>query len=138
MPPLHDPIPYDRVAHLMTDAEPSQQSSVLHDAWRDYAAKAAHPYAWRTFARYARQHVMETGAWARHRRAAEKLTPWQSVARASPRVIVLGPYAALRVRGGALEIEHGLHDARKTIRIDIDAEPKPRAADSDDVGHAFQ
>jgi CRISPR-associated endonuclease Cas1 len=31
------------------------------------------------------------------------------------------------VRGGALEIEHGPHDARQTIRIDIDASPKPRA-----------
>jgi len=31
----------------------------------------------------------------------------------------------LRVRGGALEIEHGPHNDRVTIRIDIDAEPKP-------------
>ena len=28
----------------------------------------------------------------------------------------------MRVRGGALEIEHGPHDDRRTIRIDIDAE----------------
>jgi CRISP-associated protein Cas1 len=56
-----------------------------------------------------------------------KLTPWQDGARASPRVLVLGAYAALRVRGGALEIEHGPHNDRQTIRIDIDAEPKPRA-----------
>ena len=41
-------------------------------------------------------------------------------------MLVLGAYAALRVRGGALEIEHGLHDDRVTIRIDIDAEPKPQ------------
>jgi hypothetical protein len=33
---------------------------------------------------------------------------------------------ALRVRGGAPEIEHGPHDDRRTI-IDIDAELKPRA-----------
>ena len=46
-------------------------------------------------------------------------------ARASPRVLVLGAYAALRVRDGALEIEHGPHDDRQTIRVDIDAEPKP-------------
>jgi hypothetical protein len=32
-----------------------------------------------------------------------------------------------RVRGGALEIEHGPHSDRQTIRIDIDVEPKPRA-----------
>lgn len=41
-------------------------------------------------------------------------------------MLVLGAYAALRVRGGALEIEHGPHDDRKTIRIDIDVELKPR------------
>ena len=69
---------------------------------------------------------METGDWSLDR-GKEKLTPWQDGARASPRVLVLGPYAALRVRGGALEIEHGPHDDRQTIRIDIDAEPKPRA-----------
>jgi CRISPR-associated endonuclease Cas1 len=33
----------------------------------------------------------------------------------------------LRVRGGALEIEHGPQNDRQIIRIDIDAEPKPRA-----------
>ena len=43
MAPIHDPIPYDRVAELIGDAEPSQQSAVLHDAWRDYAAKAVAP-----------------------------------------------------------------------------------------------
>src|SRR5271165_2725395 len=56
-------IPYDRLAELIADAEPSQQSAVLHDAWRDYAAKAARPYAWTTFAQYARQHMMDAGAW---------------------------------------------------------------------------
>ena len=69
---------------------------------------------------------MESGDWSLER-GKEKLTPWQDGARASPRVLVLGAYAALRVRGGALEIEHGPHDDRQTIRIDIDAEPKPRA-----------
>ena len=68
----------------------------------------------------------DAGAWSL-KRDKEKLTPWQDGARASPRVLVLGAYAALRVRGGALEIEHGPHDDRQTIRIDIDAEPKPRA-----------
>jgi CRISPR-associated endonuclease Cas1 len=122
----HDPIPYERVADLIGAAGPSQQSAVLHDAWREYAAKAAHPYAWTTFAQYARRHVMDAGAWSL-KRGKEELTPWQDGARASPRVLVLGAYAALRVRGGALEIEHGPRDDRKTIRIDIDAEPKPRA-----------
>jgi CRISPR-associated endonuclease Cas1 len=82
------------------------------------------PYAWKTFAVYAREHLIQTGDWSPER-GKEKLTPWQDGARASPRVLVLGAYAALRVRGGALEIEHGPYDDRITIRIDIDAEPKP-------------
>ena len=122
--PSHDPIPFNRVAELIADIDPSQQSAVLHDAWRDYAAKAVRPYAWKTFALYARQHMMDAGAWSL-KRGKEKLTPWQDGARASPRVLVLGAYAALRVRDGALEIEHGPHDQRRTIRIDIDGEPKP-------------
>src|SRR5208282_1216112 len=124
MAPIHDPIPYERVAELIGGAEPSQQPAVLHEAWSEYAAKAARPYAWSTFALYARNHLIETGNWSL-KRGKEKLTPWQDGARASPRVLVLGAYAALRVRGGALEIEHGPHDDRRTIRIDIDAEPKP-------------
>jgi CRISPR-associated endonuclease Cas1 len=120
------PIPYNRIAELIGAAEPSQQSAVLHDAWRDYAAKAVRPYAWKTFAQYAREHFIEVGDWSLER-GKEKLTPWQDGARASPRVLVLGAYAALRVRGGALEIEHGPRDNRQTIRIDIDAQPKPRA-----------
>jgi hypothetical protein len=124
--PLHDPIPYDRVAELIGAADPSRQSAILHGAWRDYAAKAARPYAWRTFALYARRQLAQTGDWSLER-GKEKLTPWQDGARASPRVLVLGAYAALRVRGGALEIEHGPQDDRVTIRVDIDAEPKPHA-----------
>jgi CRISP-associated protein Cas1 len=124
MPPLHDPIPHERLTELIANAEPSRQSTVLHDAWREYAATAARPYAWTTFAQYARQHMMDAGAWPL-KHAKEKLTPWQDGAPASPRVLVLGAYAALRVRDGALEIEHGPHDDRRTIRIDIDAEPKP-------------
>ena len=120
----HDAIPFDRVAELIGEAEPFRQSAVLHDAWREYAAKAVRPYAWKTFAQYARVHFKETGDWSPER-GKEKLTPWQDGARASPRVLVLGAYAALRVRGGALEIEHGPHDDRATIRIDIDTEPKP-------------
>jgi CRISPR-associated endonuclease Cas1 len=126
MSPLHDPIPYDRVAELIGEAEPARQSAALHDAWREYAAKAARPYAWKTFALYTRQQLMQSGDWSLER-GKEKLTPWQDGARASPRVLVLGAYAALRVRGGALEIEHGPHNDRQTIRIDIDARPKPRA-----------
>ena len=126
MVPIHDPIPHERVTELIGGAEPSQQPAALHEAWSEYAAKAARPYAWSTFALYARDHLIETGDWSL-KRGKEKLTPWQDGARASPCVLVLGAYAALRVRGGALEIEHGPHDDRKTIRFDIDAEPKPRA-----------
>ena len=111
---------------MIGEADPSRQSTVLHDAWRDYAAKAVRPYAWKTFALYAREHLMEAGDWS-FERGNDKLTPWQDGARASPRVLVLGAYAALHVRGGALEIEHGPHSDRRTIRIDIDAKPKPRA-----------
>jgi CRISPR-associated protein Cas1 len=126
MPPLHDPIPYERVTELIAAVAPSQQSAFLHDAWRDYASKSARPCAWKTFALYTRRRLMQSGDWSPER-GKEKLTPWQDGARASPRVLVLGAYAALRIRGGALEIEHGPHDDRKTIRIDIDVEPKPRA-----------
>jgi CRISP-associated protein Cas1 len=38
----------------------------------------------------------------------------------SGRVLILGPCAALRVRRGALDIEHGTGDVKKAIRIDID------------------
>ena len=78
------------------------------------------------FALYARRKLIQSGDWSLER-GKEKLTPWQDGVRSSPRVLVLGAYAALHVRGGTLEIEHGPHDDRVTIRIDIDAEPKPRA-----------
>ena len=124
MPSLHDPIPYSCVAERIRTSEPIGQSAILHDAWRDYAANAVRPYAWKTFAFYVRRQLMRSGDWSLQR-GKEKLTPWQDGARASARVLVLGAYAALRVRGGALEIEHGPHEERRTIRIDIDAERKP-------------
>jgi hypothetical protein len=104
----HDPVRYDHIAELIREAEPSRQSAVLHDAWREYAATAARPYAWKTFAQYSRQQLVQSGDWSL-KRGREKLAPWQDGARASPRVLVLGAYAALRVRGGALEIVHGPH-----------------------------
>jgi CRISPR-associated protein Cas1 len=124
--PLHDPISFDHVAELISEADPAQHSAVLHDAWREYASKSASPYSWKTFALYVRRQLIQSGNWS-SKRGREKLTPWQDGARASPRVLVLGAHASLRVRGGALEIEHGPHGDRVTIRIDIDAEPKPRA-----------
>jgi hypothetical protein len=41
-------------------------------------------------------------------------------------VLVIGPDAALRVRGGALDVEHGSGKDRVRVRIDVD-EPKPAA-----------
>jgi hypothetical protein len=41
-------------------------------------------------------------------------------------VLVIGPDAALRVRGGALDVEHGFKPDRVRVRIDID-QPKPAA-----------
>jgi hypothetical protein len=41
-------------------------------------------------------------------------------------VLVIGPNARLRVRGGALDVEHGSADERVRLRIDVD-EPKPAA-----------
>jgi hypothetical protein len=51
---MRDPIPYDHIAELIGDAEPSQQSAVIHDAWRQYASTASRPYAWKTFSLYTR------------------------------------------------------------------------------------
>jgi hypothetical protein len=42
------------------------------------------------------------------------------------RVVVLGSNAALRVRGGALEIEHG--PARERIKVKIDIDDRPPCA----------
>ena len=83
MPPLHDPIPYDHIAELIGEGEPARQSATLHDAWREYAAKAVRPYAWKTFSLYTRQQLMQSGDWS-SKRGKEKLTPWQDGARASP------------------------------------------------------
>jgi CRISPR/Cas system-associated endonuclease Cas1 len=42
-----------------------------------------------------------------------------------PPVLILGSDAALRVRQGALDIQHETDDGRKTLRIDVDVDPKP-------------
>ena len=124
---MRDPIPYDRIAELIGDTEPSRQSAVLHDAWREYAATAARPYAWKTFSLYARQQLMQSGDWSL-KRGKEKLTPWQDGARASPRVLVLGAYAALRVRGGAWKSSTGpTTTARRSALIST---PSPSRARS--------
>lgn len=123
---MRDPLPFERVAEFIDEADPSRQTIALHEAWREYAANSARPYAWKTFAVYARRHFVARDEWS-FDRGKEMLTPWRDGARASPRVLVLGANAALRVRGGALEIEHGLRAERETMRIDVDAQPKPRS-----------
>ena len=53
--------------------------------------------------------------------------------RAQP-VIVLGAEASLKVRGGALVIEHEPRGEREAIRLDVDMEPKPLAILFDSKG----
>ena len=52
----------------------------------------------------------------------------------NPAVLVLGAYASLRVRDGALNIIHGPYDDKQTLRIDIDASPKPHTILFDSYG----
>ena len=82
MPPVHDPIPYGRVADIIADAEPSRQSAVLHDAWRDYAARAVRPYAWKTFAKYAASILLGDGATGRPTRQRRRSSHHGRTARA--------------------------------------------------------
>jgi hypothetical protein len=100
------------------------------DAYRHYAASAARPYARATFAQKL----------SRARTRARRLSPLLVEARAPDRsparalravdmggpVLVIGPNAALRVRGRALVAEHGLKPDLVRVRIDVD-QPKPAA-----------
>jgi hypothetical protein len=47
--------------------------------------------------------------------------------------LILGPCAALRVRRGALDIEHGTNGSKQAIRIDID-DSKPHTILFDSYG----
>ena len=164
-----DPIPFDRVAAIVATASPSREANALHDAWRDYAGTAARPYAWGTFAKYLRRHLRQragpplsdpieaerpavpapvsarAGAGKskppdRAKTRSGPLTRWQTEAPASPRVLVLGARANVRVRGGGLEIEHGARNAagevseRVALRVDIDARTRPDAILFDGAG----
>ena len=100
------------------------------DAWRAYAASAARSCARSTFAQKLSR------ARTRARRLSpplvEKRPPGRRPARAlraldtGGPVLVIGPNAALRVHGGALDVEHGFKPDRRRLRIDVD-EPKPAA-----------
>jgi hypothetical protein len=98
------------------------------DAYRRYAASAARPCARATFAQklsHARTKAGRLGPLV-----VEARPPDRSPARAlraldmGGPVLVIGP--ALRVRGGALGVEHGLKPDRVRVRIDVD-QPKPAA-----------
>jgi hypothetical protein len=104
--------------------------STAADAYRGYAASAARPCARSTFVQklsHARTRagglappVIQTRLPARPRARAFRA---RSISGA---VLVIGPNAALRVRGGALDVEHGSGKNRVHVRIDID-DLKPAA-----------
>jgi CRISP-associated protein Cas1 len=100
------------------------------DAYRHYASSAAQPCARATFAQKLSR------ARTRARRLSPPLVDTRPPARPPVRalraldvgcqVLVVGPEASLRVRGGALDVEHGFKPDRVRLRIDVD-EPKPAA-----------
>ena len=100
------------------------------DAWRTYAAAAARPCARATFAG-ALSRTRVSGslpiAVKRERNLKRGVSGHEIRKRAGAApVLVIGPDAALRVRGGALDVEHGSGKDRVHVRIDVD-EPKPAA-----------
>ena len=108
------------------------------DAYRHYAATAVRPYARATFAGALSRARISAGlpiavnamgnlkrGVSGHEIRKRAGAPDRSRAQAGP-VLVIGPDAALRVRGGALDVEHGSGKDRAHVRIDVD-EPKPAA-----------
>src|ERR1700733_10302547 len=108
------------------------------DAWRAYAATAVRPCAPATFAGALSRARVSGGlpgavnavrnvkrGVSGHEIRKRAGAPDRSRAKAGP-VLVIGPDAALRVRGGALDVEHGAGEDRLHVRIDVD-EPKPAA-----------
>ena len=98
------------------------------DAYRRYAASAARPCASSTFAQ--KLSFTRTRATRLSRLTVETRPSGRPPVRAliatgvGGPVLVIGPNAALRVRGGALDIEHGFKPDLVRVRIDID-QPKP-------------
>jgi hypothetical protein len=93
------------------------------DAYRRYAASAARPCARATFAQRLSRARTRAGALP----IVETRSSDRSPARAlGAMVLVIGPNAALRVRGGALDVVHGFKPDLVRVRIDVD-EPKPAA-----------
>jgi hypothetical protein len=100
------------------------------DAWRAYAASAARPCARATFAQKLSRARTRAGRLAPP--VVETRPPGHPPARALRAmdmgclVLIIGADAALRVRGGALDVEYGSGKDRIHVRIDVD-EPKPAA-----------
>jgi CRISPR-associated protein Cas1 len=100
------------------------------DAWSAYAASAARPFARSTFAGALSRARVSAGLPIAVKRGGNLKRgvgghEIRKRAGAGP-VLVIGPDAALRVRGGVLDIEHGFKRDRVRVRIDVD-QPKPAA-----------
>jgi hypothetical protein len=100
------------------------------DAWRAYATTAVRPCARATFAGALSRARVGAGLpiAVKHERNLKRGVSGHEIrkrAGAAP-VLVIGADAALRVRGGALDVEYGSGKDRVHVRIDVD-EPKPAA-----------
>jgi hypothetical protein len=128
-----DPVDAALIVERITKGE-----TTAADAWRAYAATSVRPYARATFAGALSRARVSAGVTiaVKHERNLKRGVsghqirkragaPDRSRAQAGP-VLVIGPDAALRVRGGALDVEHGSGKDRVHVRIDVD-EPKPAA-----------
>ena len=103
-----------------------QEAPTAADAYRRYAASAARPCARATFAQKLSRARTRAGGLAlllvETRPPARALTALDM----GGQVLVIGPNAALRVRGEALDVEHGSGKDRVHLRIDVDEEkPSP-------------
>jgi hypothetical protein len=98
------------------------------DAYRSYAASAARPCARTTFAQKLSRVRVSAGLSIAVKRESilKRAVSGHEIrkrAEAAP-VLVIGPDAALRVRGGALHVEHGSGKDRVHVRIDVDDPPR--------------
>ena len=107
------------------------------DAYRHYAASATRPCAHATFAGALSRARASAGLPMAVKRGGNLKrgvsgpeirkragAPDRSRAQAGP-VLVIGPDAALRVRSGALDVEHGSGKDRVHVRIDVDDAIEP-------------
>ena len=65
---------------------------------------------------------MSEGVWAKGA-LQDALEPWEGEAPATPAVLILNGATAMRVRRGALEIDHGARGGEKQTRIDVSPSP---------------